>query len=214
MPSPPPGRVRALWPCRRRLDSDERLIETLTADHVDTLGASDRDDIVSAQLEDLDEVRSDPAGGSGDRNPLALVFALHRCSFLRAGGSAPAESICYSFDTGRRENVTDAGPRIGRFGARKQGGLSIWLGRRSRDSVESDRFGRSVRRYAVNATPPVLEDTGQRRPTSDRTSSPRRHAGVSSEVGEADAGQVPSKKRHRPAARSRCLVSPSPTTTQ
>jgi hypothetical protein len=39
--------------------------------------------------------------------------------------------------------------------------LSIWPDIRSRDSVESDRFVRSLRRYAVNATVPVLEDAGQ-----------------------------------------------------
>jgi hypothetical protein len=33
---------------------------------------------VSALLEDLDEVRSDPAGGSRDGNLLAPVFDLHR----------------------------------------------------------------------------------------------------------------------------------------
>jgi hypothetical protein len=40
---------------------------------------------VSALLEDLDEVRSDPAGGSGDGNLLAPVFGLHRSSFPSAG---------------------------------------------------------------------------------------------------------------------------------
>jgi hypothetical protein len=39
-----------------RLGAGERLVETLAADHVDTLGARDRDDIVSALLEDLDEL--------------------------------------------------------------------------------------------------------------------------------------------------------------
>jgi hypothetical protein len=34
----------------------------------------DRDDIVAALLEDLDEVRSDPAGGSGDGDLLAPGF--------------------------------------------------------------------------------------------------------------------------------------------
>jgi hypothetical protein len=48
---------------------------------------------VSALLEDLDEVRSDPAGGSRDGNLLAPVFGLHRSSFSRAGGSAPANLI-------------------------------------------------------------------------------------------------------------------------
>ena len=67
------------------LGPDERLIETLAADHVDTLGARDRDHIVSALLEDLDEGRSDPAGGSCDGNLLAPVFDLHRSSFLRVG---------------------------------------------------------------------------------------------------------------------------------
>ena len=72
------------------LGPGERLVETLAADHVDTLGARDRDHIVSALLEDLDEVRSDPAGGSRDGNLLAPVFGLHRSSFPGAGGSAPA----------------------------------------------------------------------------------------------------------------------------
>ena len=62
---------------------------------------------MSALLEDLDEVRSDPAGGSGDGNLLAAVFGLHRSSFLFAGGSTPAELIGNSFDTRRREDVTD-----------------------------------------------------------------------------------------------------------
>ncbi len=88
------------------LGPDERLVETLAADHVDTLGARDRDYIVSALLEDLDEVRSDPAGGSRDGNLLAPVFGLHRSSFPRTGGPAPAELICHSFDTRRREDVT------------------------------------------------------------------------------------------------------------
>jgi hypothetical protein len=35
---------------------------------------------VPALLEDLDEVRSDPAGGSGDGNLLA-IFGPHRSSF-------------------------------------------------------------------------------------------------------------------------------------
>jgi hypothetical protein len=33
---------------------------------------------VSAPLEDLDEVRSDPTGGSRDGDPLAAGFGLHR----------------------------------------------------------------------------------------------------------------------------------------
>jgi hypothetical protein len=74
---------------RRRIDDGlgpgERLVETLAADHVDPLRARDRDHIVSALLEDLDEVRSDPAGGSGDGNLLAPVFGLHRSSFPSAG---------------------------------------------------------------------------------------------------------------------------------
>ena len=39
-------------------------------------------------------------------------------------------------------------------------GLSIWLDIRSRDLVESDRFGRYVRRYAVNGAALVLEGAG------------------------------------------------------
>ena len=78
---------------RRRIDDGlgpgERLVETLAADHVDTLGARDRDHVVSALLEDLDEVRSGPAGGSRDGNLLAPVFCLHLGPFLRRG-SAPA----------------------------------------------------------------------------------------------------------------------------
>src|SRR5919199_4010117 len=69
------------------LGPDERLFETLAADHVDTLGARDRDYIVSPLREDLDEVRSDPTGGSRDGNPLAPVFGWHRSSLLSAGGS-------------------------------------------------------------------------------------------------------------------------------
>jgi hypothetical protein len=64
------------------LGSDERLVETLTADHVDTLRARDRDYIVSPLREDLDEVRSDPTRGSCDGNPLSPAFGLHRSSFL------------------------------------------------------------------------------------------------------------------------------------
>jgi hypothetical protein len=71
------------------LGPGERLVETLAADHVDTLGARDRDHIVAALLEDLDEVRSDPAGGSRDGNLLTPGFGLHRSSFPSAGGSAP-----------------------------------------------------------------------------------------------------------------------------
>ena len=52
--------------------------ETLAADHVDALGARDRDQIVSPLLEDLDEVRSDPAGGSCYGDLLVSVFGLHR----------------------------------------------------------------------------------------------------------------------------------------
>jgi hypothetical protein len=37
---------------------------------------------VSSLREDLDELRSDPTGGSRDGNPLASVFGLHRYSFL------------------------------------------------------------------------------------------------------------------------------------
>ena len=66
------------------LGPGERLVETLAADHVDTLGARDRDHIVSALLEDLDEVRADSAGGSRDGNLLAHVFGLHRWSFPAA----------------------------------------------------------------------------------------------------------------------------------
>jgi hypothetical protein len=48
---------------------------------------------VSALLEDLDEVRSDPAGRSRDGNLLTPGFGLHRCAFPGAGGSAPAGLI-------------------------------------------------------------------------------------------------------------------------
>jgi hypothetical protein len=48
---------------------------------------------VSALLKDLDEVRSDPAGGSRDSNLLAPAFGLHRSSFPSAGGSAPTSLI-------------------------------------------------------------------------------------------------------------------------
>src|SRR3954454_14001 len=90
MRSPPPGRARARWRVDDGLGPGERLVETLAADHVDTLGARDRDHIVSTLLEDLDEGRSDSAGGSGDGNLLAPVFGLHGPSFPSAGGSAPA----------------------------------------------------------------------------------------------------------------------------
>src|SRR4051794_19903475 len=51
-----------------------------------------------------DEVRSDPAGGSGDGYLLAPVFGLHRSSFPRAGDRASGRNlICNSFDTRRRE---------------------------------------------------------------------------------------------------------------
>ena len=39
-------------------------------------------------------------------------------------------------------------------------GVSIWLDIQSRDLVESDRFGRYVRRYAVNGAALVLEGAG------------------------------------------------------
>jgi pimeloyl-ACP methyl ester carboxylesterase len=39
-------------------------------------------------------------------------------------------------------------------------GLSIWLDIRSRDLVESDRFGRYVRRYPVNGAALVIEGAG------------------------------------------------------
>ena len=68
----------------------ERRVETLAADYVHTVGARNRDNIVSALLEDLDEGRSEPAGGSRDGNLLGPVFGLHRSSFPGAGGSAPA----------------------------------------------------------------------------------------------------------------------------
>ena len=58
--------------------------ETLAADHVDALGARDRDHIMPPLLEDLDEVRSDPAGGSCYGDLLASVFGLHGCSFPSA----------------------------------------------------------------------------------------------------------------------------------
>jgi hypothetical protein len=49
-------------------------------------------------------------------------------------------------------------------------GVSIWLDIQSRDLVESDRFGRYVRRYAVNGAALVLDARATGRPTSDRTS--------------------------------------------
>jgi hypothetical protein len=48
---------------------------------------------VSALLEDLDEVRSDPAGGSRDGNLLAPVFRSASFILSSAGGSAPASLI-------------------------------------------------------------------------------------------------------------------------
>jgi hypothetical protein len=46
---------------------------------------------VSALLEDLNEVGSDPAGGSRNRDLLVPVFGFHDSSFPGAGGSTPAD---------------------------------------------------------------------------------------------------------------------------
>jgi len=82
------------------LDPDECLIEALAADHVDTLRARDRDYIVSPLLEDLDEGRSDPAGGSRDRDLLASVVGRHRFSpFLSARARRRQNLMCQSFNT-------------------------------------------------------------------------------------------------------------------
>jgi hypothetical protein len=67
--------------------------------------------------------------------------------------------ICHSFDTRRREGVTDGGPRVGRAGDCEQG-LPICLDIQSRDLVESDRFGRYVRGYAINGAALLLEGAG------------------------------------------------------
>ena len=71
-----------------RLGPGERLVETLGADHVDASGPRDRDHVVSPLLQDLDEVRSDPARGSGDGDPLARGFGLHRVLPFHRRGSA------------------------------------------------------------------------------------------------------------------------------
>jgi hypothetical protein len=72
-------------------------------------------------------------------------------------------------------------------------GVSIWLDLQSSELVESDHFGHYVRRYAVNGAALVLEGAGHwltdERPHELAAAS----LGAFSEVGKANAGQVPSK---------------------
>src|SRR5262249_59271641 len=78
------GFLVGLGPRRRiddRVDAGERPVESLAGDHVDAFGTRDRDHVVSALPEDLDEMRSDSAGGSGDGHLLIPVFSLPRSFF-------------------------------------------------------------------------------------------------------------------------------------
>jgi hypothetical protein len=85
-----------------------------------------------------------------------------------------------------------------------EAGVSTWLDLQSSELVESDHFGRYVRRYAVNGAALVLEGVGHwltdKRPDELAAAS----LGAFSEVGEANAGQVPSKnvivQPHGPAS--------------
>ena len=50
------------------VDTGERAGEALAADQVDPVGARDRDDVVTARSQQLDQVASQATGGAGDRD--------------------------------------------------------------------------------------------------------------------------------------------------
>ncbi len=82
-----PGRSGEELRCRRLLgrrtgadiddcvDADERVGEARSGDHVDAVGARDRNDLVSPTLEPVDHVTADPARRSRDRDLHGRVYA-------------------------------------------------------------------------------------------------------------------------------------------